>query len=143
MSCSLLRRPSCLRLIAFALLSIACTATAAGAQTTTPPVRSTARIAWDQAEGAVAIQSFDIVIDGVPSRLSTFSCARGPSASACSANLPLLSPGEHTVSLVAIDAAGGRSAPSSPLSVSATTAVEIRAALTPVQREDTRSGVNA
>jgi hypothetical protein len=79
------------------------------------------KLAWDVRQDPAGL-TFQIVIDGQRSSLSGSSCgALESGVSVCSAPLPAMTPGVHTIQIVAALSVAGtslESAPSAPLSVS-------------------------
>lgn len=79
------------------------------------------KLAWDVRQDPAGL-TFQIVIDGQRSSLSGSSCgALESGVSVCSAPLPAMTPGVHTIQIVAVLSVAGtslESAPSAPLSVS-------------------------
>ena len=107
---------------------------------TTPPstderITGNERIGWDQpAANASELASFRyaIYVDGARSELSNVSCATtaGPSGFACSASLPSMFPGTHTLEIAAfvVDGAVLESGKSASLRVERTSAATTAAA---------------
>ncbi len=87
-------------------------------------ITGTERIGWDQqapSASELATYRYEMYVDGAPVNLTAVSCAATASAAgfACSANLPPLTPGSHTLELATIVNNGGvfESARSAPLLV--------------------------
>jgi glucose/arabinose dehydrogenase len=76
-------------------------------------ISGTERIGWDQqAASAAELATFryNIYVDGTAAELQNVSCAgsQGSAGFACSARLPQMTPGRHTLGLTAFIEAGGR-----------------------------------
>jgi glucose/arabinose dehydrogenase len=113
------------------LLTLACLATVAcdkGSEPTSPPaeerITGSERVGWDQEagdSGDFATFRYAIYVDGTRSELADASCDSTPRAVgfACSARLPAMSPGAHTLELASFVVADEvlESSRSSPLRV--------------------------
>ncbi len=117
-----------------AVILIACCGALAGCskKPTTPApgesITGAERLAWDQqASNATELASFHyaIYVDGVRSELPDASCAPAQSGFTCSARLPAITPGSHTIELASftVDLGVVESSKSSPLRVQVGAAV--------------------
>jgi hypothetical protein len=104
-----------------------------------PEIRGSERLAWDQvAQSLQQLESltFRLYVSGTPTTLPDSRCSRTPTASGyqCSAGLPPMSRGQHTLELTSI-LHGAESARSAPITinVSAATAQSSRPTASPDQ----------
>jgi len=74
------------------------------------------RLAWTQQGGGTDLR-YKIFVDARAEALGGVSCVDGPGAAECSAPLPDMAPGFHTVALSAVDDFGNESAQSDVLNV--------------------------
>lgn len=107
-----------------------------GSSSTAPiPVKGTERIAWDQASppgGWIVAYQFSAFVDGVRQALPGASCS--PvfcTQCTCSAPLPRMSDGTHSLSIAARDVFGQESAPSVPISLAVSSTSGASAAARP------------
>jgi Glucose / Sorbosone dehydrogenase len=78
--------------------------------------RAPQRLAWTQQSAGHDLR-YKIFIDGQAATLAEVSCVDGPDATDCSAPLPDMAPGLHTVAISVVDTFGNESVQSQGLSV--------------------------